>query len=630
MNVLPTPRQISIRTGSVILPDRVRLEGPGSERVNRAVRRVLGISCYESDSAFTIRWSSAADYPTGAEGYRLQMTENSIELDAESIWGALHGITSLSQLVDGRSIPCVEIVDAPRYAWRGLMLDPARRFLPVDVLETVIDGLAALKLNVLHLHLSDDQGFRFESKAHPKLASHDRYTQVQLKTLVEFAADRGVRIVPEFDVPGHVTSWLMAYPEWGNKTAKMTTRFGVHPGCLNPADERVYTALEALFDEVIEVFPDPCIHIGGDEVHSSWWKEDLAIQSFMEANGLADSAALQAYFTGRIVAMLKVRGRKVVGWDEVLHPLLPEGVVVQSWRGATARDRALRVGHDCIVSSGFYLDLFYPGAVHRAFRPDAPQAELLAQEDRLLTDDRFQHVAEGMKWTHAWRSVPSIINGEKTGSVLGGEACLWGELVNANTLHARLWSRLPDIAECFWAYKPEEGDEVLRLRWPPIVKEQLNINRQKLVALAVDDQVLEGLELCEPVKWYARLLGEVALNARIQGHEMPQARPYGTDAPLDRAVDFLLPESLLCREARSWSVERVADACARWARLGGRSDAPMDALPVLHAIAEASRTWLDCLSGDLSREEAVRMLKGLHRPYGEYMPAIILTLIERL
>jgi hexosaminidase len=629
-NVLPTAKKLQLDPGVRVWPKTVRLDGPDEDRVKRAAGRMLGIDVVGMESGFTITWSAAADLTTAAESYRLRITDESIHLQAESIKGALHGITTLAQLRNGTTIPCCEITDAPRYPWRGLMLDPARHFLPIDLIESVVEGLAALKMNVLHLHLSDDQGFRFESKAHAGLASPDHYTQAELKSLVEFAADRGVRIVPEFDVPGHVTSWLVAYPAWGNRPTRTTTRFGVHPGCLNPTDEGVYTALEALFDEVCAVFPDPCIHIGGDEVHSSWWKEDPAVQSFMRANDLADSAALQAHFTGRIVAMLKARGRTAIGWDEVLHPALPEGVIVQSWRGATARDRCLHAGHDCIVSSGFYLDLFYPGSVHRAYQPDAHEAELLRQEDHLLGDDRFAHVAEGMKWTHVWRSVPSAGKGREPGKVLGGEACLWGELVDANTLDGRLWSRLPDIAECFWAEHPEEDDEALRSRWPGIVREHINLNWRKLAALAVDELILEGFELCEPVKWYARLLGDVALNARIQGREMPQARPYGTETSLDRVVDFLLPESLLCRDVRTWPIGQVATACARWGGLSGRNDVPQDVQAVFTAIGEASRTWLDCLSGDLSREEAARILQGLHRPCGEYMPAIILILLERL
>ncbi len=633
MNVLPSAVQVSLLSGVRHLPDNVTLEGPDDARMAQSVTRILGIRRFEQNADFVIHWSTATQWPMADEdeGYRLHVSAAGIRVDASSLHGALHGLATLNQLNQNGTLPCVNIEDAPHFSWRGLMLDPARRFLPIALLQEVIDGLAALKLNVLHLHLSDDQGFRFESKAHPKLASIEHYTRAELKALVAYAADRGVRIVPELDMPGHVTSWLAAYPEWGNQQVSPTQRFGVHPGCLNPADERVYTAIESLLEEVCAVFPDRYVHIGGDEVHSSWWRDDPAVQAFMKQQDLADTTALQAYFTRRVVTMLRNRGREVIGWDEVLHADLPAEVVVQSWRGATSRDRACAAGHYCIVSSGFYLDLFYPGDLHRRFRPDLSEADLVSQEDGLLTDARFQHVAEGMKWTRAWRAVQPIERTFPRGKILGGEACLWGELVDRECLDGRLWSRLPDIAQCFWAKNPEQDDEVLRERWPEIVRTGVDRNRSRLAKVVQGNATaLEALELCEPVKWYARLLGEVALNARIRGSEMPQARPYGTATELNRAVDFLTPESLLCRDVRQWSVDTVARSCARWAKLDGLNDVPDDVRPVFGAIAAAARTWLDCLSGDLSKEEASRVIRELYRPYGEYLPAVALVLIEHL
>lgn len=633
MNLLPSVRHI--RSGEAIrpLPDAVTLDGPAADRMARTVSRVLGIDRIAPQAGLSIRWMKADAWPAldDDESYQLQVSASGVRIDAATLRGAQHGVMSLAQLADGDGLRCADITDAPRFPWRGLMLDPARRFLPVKRLEAVIDGLAALKLNVLHLHLSDDQGFRFESKAWPRLASAEAYRQDELKALVEFAADRGVRIVPELDMPGHVTSWLTAYPEWGNRRVEPTTRFGVHPGCLDPTSEPVYAAIGQLLDEVCAVFPDHYVHIGGDEVHSSWWRDDPAIQAFMQAQGLADTTALQAYFNRRVVAMLRERGRRVIGWDEVLHPDLPAEVTVQGWRGAKARDRALAAGHDCIVSSAYYLDLFYPGAIHRKATPDLAEADLIAAEDGLLNDARFEHVAAGMKWTHAWRAARPVERSVPPGRLLGGEACLWGELVNDHCLDGRLWSRLPDIAECFWAQQPEADDGALRTRWPAVVHRRLQANRQRLAAVVAQDQdVLEGLELCEPVKWYARLLGEVALNARIRGTEMPQARPYGTASRLDRAVDFLLPESLVCQDVRRWSLNEIAEGCRRWARLDRLNEVPGDVQPVFAVIASAARIWLDCLAGDLSKEEASQAIRNLYRPCGEYMPAIVLVLSERL
>lgn len=630
--ILPSFVSGAITSGHRPLPRTIMLDGPDDNTAFKAVSRLLGIQSLEPVSEFRISWRQAtqAPQPGADEAYTLLVEPGGISLDAETLQGVLHGLATLAQLRRDDTLACASIHDKPKHGWRGLMLDPARRFLPITHLETVIDGMAMLKLNVLHLHLTDDQGFRFESKVHPHLPSAEHYSQVELKRLVAFAADRGVRIVPELDMPGHVTSWLKVYPEWGNRPVSASTRFGVHPGCLNAADDAVYQAIDALLAEVCDVFPDPCVHLGGDEVHSSWWKDDPAVQSFMAEQELADTQALQAYFMRRVAAMLTRRGKTVLGWDEVLHPDLPTHVIVQSWRGATARDRALAAGHDCIVSSGYYLDLFYPGAVHRRYRPDADEAILLAQEDELLSDARFAHVADGMKWTHAWRLVPPVPRAAKRGRILGGEACLWGELVDQEVLDGRLWSRLADVAECFWAQTPLDDDRVLSERWPVAVVAGLARNRERLANVAGDPALLEVLELCEPVKWYARLLGEVALNARIRGTEMPQARPYSTETRLNRAVDFLTPESFVCRDVATWSVDEITAACQRWAHADGLNQVPDDVRAVLAAIATSARAWLDCQAGDLSVHEAQAILRDVYRPHGEYLPAVAPVLARRL
>jgi len=614
-----------------------------------------------------VRWAHASATPQKDEDerYTLAAGASGVVIEAQTIWGALHGLTTLAQLAAPAGLCGCDIEDGPRFPWRGLMLDPARRFLPIPLLERVITGMSHLKLNVLHLHLSDDQGFRFQSHRFPKLASPEHYTQAELVALVGYAADHGVRVVPELDMPGHVTSWLTAYPEWGAGETKASRHFGVHPACLNPADEAVYAAIDGLLAEVTEVFPDEYVHIGGDEVHSSWWREHAGLQAFMAEQRLADSAALQAYFNRRVAVSLANRHRKAIGWDEVLHPDMPSDLLVQSWRGATARDRALDAGHDCIVSEGYYLDLFYPGAVHGRYDPTAEQSVLLALEDALLTDPRFEHVAAGMRWTHAWRALPPIgpapggnelrekelrekelratelgekvlggkepSRGSTRGKVLGGEACLWGELVNRDCLSGRLWSRLPAIAERLWSFHPETDDPVqLQARYPAFIKAELVDQRRRLAAIMRSDMALEVIELCEPVKWYARLLGEVALDARIRGSEMPQARPYTTQTTLDRAIDYLCPESLPALSMRQIPVEELASACQRWRAVSGSHDAPDDVLPVLRAIAAGADLMLDCLAGDLSREEGRRRLLQLHRPHGEYMPAVLLVLADRL
>ncbi len=643
--MLPSPTRAVLATERVVLPRVIRCEGPDAVRVERAAKRLFAASSADAGLMTVVRWEVAEAAPqTGQdESYTLEAGASGVVIQAHSIWGALHGLTTLAQLARPEGIPHCHMEDGPRFPWRGLMLDPARRFLPIPLLERVIDGMAWLKLNVLHLHLSDDQGFRFQSHRFPKLASAEHYTQAALVGLVAYAADRGVRVVPELDMPGHVTSWLTAYPEWGPSEAipkdeakpknetKPSTRFGVHPGCLNAADESVYAAIDDLLAEVVAVFPDEYVHIGGDEVHSSWWRDHAGVQAFMARQGLADSAALQAYFNRRVVMSLVSRDRKAIGWDEVLHEEMPPNLLVQSWRGATARDRALDAGYDCIVSSGYYLDLFYPGAVHGQYDPAAPEDELLAQEDALLTDPRFEHVAAGMRWTHAWRKQSTLAEGTTSGKVVGGEACLWGELVDQHCLPGRLWSRLPAIAELLWSIDPDTDDPIrLLARYPDFIKAELANQRQQLSAIMAEDSALEIIELCEPVKWYARLLGEVALNARIRGSEMPQARPYTTESTLDRAVDFLLPESLSALSVQELPDAELVRACQRWRAFSVSNRVTEDVMPVFGAIGEGAGVMLDYLAGSLVKADARSRLLQLFRPHGEYMPAVLLVLADRL
>lgn len=633
--LLPLPTRADLQVERRDLPRALRCEGPSATRVERAAQRLLGMRSAQATQMTVVTWESATAMPRAGqdERYTLKVDAAGVVIQAQSIWGALHGLTTLALLCTSEGVPLGHVEDSPRFPWRGLMLDPARRFLPIPLLQRVIDGMAWLKLNVLHLHLTDDQGFRFQSHRFPKLASAEHYSQAELVNLVGYAADRGVRVIPEFDMPGHVTSWLTAYPEWGAGQAPPSVRFGVHPGCLNPADESVYSAIDGLLTEVAAVFPDEYIHLGGDEVHSSWWRDHAGVQAFMAQQGLTDSAALQASFNRRVVASLARLDRKAIGWDEVLHPQMPSSLLVQSWRGATARDRALDAGHDCIVSSGFYLDLFYPGAVHGQYDPTAPESELLAQEDALLTDPRFEHVAGGMRWTQAWRTASSVGMGAgvSRGKVVGAEACLWGELVDRQCLHGRLWSRLPAIAELLWSATPDT-DDPLRLfnRSPAFIKAALTEQRQLLATIVADDVALEMIELCEPVKWYARLLGEVALNARLHGSEMPQARPYTTQTRLDRVIDFLLPESLAARAVKDMPTDELVLACQRWCAFNGTNRLPDEVVPVIRAIVEGAELMLEHLSGRRSQEDTRSQLMQRFRPHGEYMPAVLLVLAERL
>ncbi|HEY5678658.1 MAG TPA: family 20 glycosylhydrolase [Pseudomonadales bacterium] len=649
--LLPLPRRFAPGPGgpgAVGVVD-ARFADASSARLVRAVERLndrLGRRNGEAGLKMALEISCAIPCPEHPqlgqpEAYQLNVTDQGARLVAETEWGVLHGLETLFQLATAPGgLGCVAVDDAPRFPWRGLLLDVARHYLGMDALLRTLDAMAQVKLNVLHLHLTDDQAFRFPSERFPELASPRHYSRRELAELINHAADRGIRVVPEIDVPGHTTCWLVARPDWGTGVTTATRRFGVHEACLDPTSEAVYAALAELLGEVAEVFPDRHLHLGGDEVHPAWWSASDRVQTFMSERGMTGLDDMQAHFNSRVARTVSGLGKRPMGWDEVVHDDLPDDVVVQSWRGATARDRALGSGHDCVVSSGYYLDLFYPADVHYRFDPQAPESELVGLEDALLDDPRFEHVAEGMRWTEHWRE-PAGAAGAAPGSVLGAEACLWGELVTEELLDVRLWSRLPALAERFWSPRSVRDLGSLYQRLGSCF-EQLAAgsgvdvraaSRALMARAGADEDVVELLELLEPVKWYGRLLGEEALAARIAGTEMPQARPYDADTPLDRVVDALFPESLparrvarLCQrhfEGDTGAVAGILDCALAWQDLGPRPDCPADVAPALELLCRVGEAVVDVLEGCMAPSAALSLLETAARPQGEYLIAVV-------
>lgn len=313
------------------------------------------------------------------ESYQLQITAQSILLSAPHYTGMLHGLETLLQLASVQSttviFPIGTISDFPRFTWRGLLLDSARHFLPVDTMKRHIDGMAALKLNVLHWHLTDDQGWRLESKRFPRLhevgGQDGYYSHHDVNTIVRYAQERGIRVVPEIDLPGHTTALGAAYPEYmampGPDVPEM--HWGVHPAVLDPSNEDVYVFIKQLLEEVTDLFPDSYLHIGGDEVLPDHWHANSSIQQFMQQHQLHDHIALHDYFNQRLLAIISEFDRNMIGWDEVLTPTLDKSVMVQSWRGMDSMVQAAQQGHDTILSTGFYLDQPQTAAYHYRVDP---------------------------------------------------------------------------------------------------------------------------------------------------------------------------------------------------------------------------------------------------------------------
>lgn len=378
INLMPLPLDVTPNAHTLTLTGapKVVMAGEASTRLQRAAARFeqrfarqTGLTEADSSTSLTLTVSpgEAKLLDKSAEAYTLNVTANGIELNAQSELGALHGLETLLQLIgvsDGEQVELSGVVinDKPRFAWRGLLLDSVRHFLPLDDIKRQIDGMAAAKLNVLHWHLTDDQGWRFESKSYPRLqqvaSNNQYYTQAQIAEVITYAAERGIYVLPEIDMPGHASAIAQAYPELMSAPGPYPAedRWGVHKPLLNPANPEVYKFAEAILREVAELFPFPYIHIGGDEVDPEHWETNAEIQAFAKANNLEDSHALHAYFNQRLAEIFTELDRKMIGWDEVLHPQLPAGTMVQSWQGPDALGRAINMGFPALLSTGFYLD----------------------------------------------------------------------------------------------------------------------------------------------------------------------------------------------------------------------------------------------------------------------------------
>lgn len=464
------------------------------------------------------------------ERYSLQAANGRIRISADAPLGALRGIETFLQLVQqnpttgpslsatvGFSVLGVTIQDDPRFAWRGLSLDVSRHFIPLDGVKRTLDGMAAVKLNVLHWHLSDDQGFRVESKKYPRLQKYGSddlyYTQAQVRDVIAYARNRGIRIVPEFDMPGHATSWLVGYPKLGTGAGsyQIVRGNGINTALIDPTKEYTYHFLDGFIGEMARLFPDEYFHIGGDEVDPKEWNSNARIQAFMRKHHLANAAALHAYFNRRVLKIVTKYHKHMVGWDEILNPDLPKSIVIQSWRGQKSLAQAAREGYQGILSAGYYLDLMYPASQHYVVDPMKGETADLTPEERRR--------------------------------ILGGEAAMWEEIASAENIDAKLWPRLAAIAERLWS--PESVTDIASmyrrldvtnhwLEWIGLTqRSNLELMRQRLAATMPVRPLDTFSSVLEPVKRYVR-----------------QGRGYSILTPLNRLVDSIPPESNAAREFR--------------------------------------------------------------------------------
>jgi hexosaminidase len=536
-----TPAQGSLPIGPTF---RVALSGVAGARLAGAIDRFrsrisrqTGIpmpaptEAHAARAALRVECAAAGpDYPTlrEDESYTLDITPDGALLKAPAVAGVLHGLETFLQLVApgaaGFEVPAMHIEDRPRFPWRGLMLDSSRHWMPLEVVERNLDAMAAVKLNVFHWHLSDDQGFRAASRRYPRLqelgSGGHYYTQDQLRHIVAYARDRGIRVVPEFDMPGHTTSWLAAYPELAAAPGpyEIGRDFGIFDATLDPANEATYTFLDGFIGEMAAIFPDPCFHIGGDEVNGRQWKASESIQAFAKAQNLDGAKGLQLYFNRRVERILAKYGKTPVGWDEILDPGLPAGAVIQSWRGAASLAEAASKGFGAILSSGYYLDYLKPASYHYGIDPLAGAAAQLPPEQQAL--------------------------------ILGGEACMWGELAGPETVDSRIWPRMAAIAERLWSPREVAGVDSMYARMEAVsrILEFTGV-RHRANPGPMLERLAGGAPL-GPVRVLAEAAEALGLGPRI-------ARNYTTATPLNRFADAVPPESESVR-ALELAAKRVA------------------------------------------------------------------------
>lgn len=470
------------------------------------------------------------------ESYQLIIEPDRFELSAPNPLGVLHGLQTALQLIradnQGWVLPAVRIDDVPRFPWRGLMIDSSRHFIPMDVLKRNIDGMAAVKLNVLHLHLSDDEGFRVESKTRPRLhtvSSHGQYyKQSEIRNLVAYARDRGIRIVPEFDMPGHSVSWILAYPELSSAgpvtrlVQDMTDK--VRP-VMDPTKESTYKTIDAVFGEMTRLFPDKYFHIGGDEVDGKYWDQNEKIQLWMKKHHIQDNRALQAYFTKRVQKIVTKYKKRTAGWDEILGADLPKDIMVHSWRGPESLAQAAKAGYQTMLSAGWYLDLMYPTSQHYAVEP-------FSGDSSNLTDDQKK-------------------------LVVGGEACQWTEFVTSEILDNRLWPRLGAIAERLWS--PASITDVNNM-YARLTILNSNLEWLDLRQRTNSRRMLDRLAGNTPIEFIDTLASGVE---PLKGYERGKTESYNTAVPLNRLVDAIPPESEMARRFNLLAQQAIQDPSLR-------------------------------------------------------------------
>lgn len=506
-SLVPLPAKLELGEGVFTLTARTRLlAGPGADKAAAfladALRPATGYRLLVSEDGAgapqaILLTTEGADAGLGREGYALNVTPERVIIRAPSAAGLFYGVQTLCQLLPPAiyspklvagaawTMPAVRVTDQPRFAWRGLHLDVCRHYMPVASVKKYIDLLALHKMNTFHWHLTDDQGWRIEIKKYPRLTEvgsrRDEspmpgnrnkgdgkpygpffYTQVEVREIVAYAAERHVTVVPEIEMPGHALGALVAYPDLSctGGPFKVRTRWGVEEDVFCAGNDKTLTFVEDVLTEVLDLFPSSFIHVGGDECPKSRWEKCPKCQARMKAEGLKNPHELQSWFIRRMDRFLTDKGRRLIGWDEILEGGLAPGAAVMSWRGINGGIAAAKAGHDVVMSptSHCYFDFY------QSKQPGEPEAIGGFLPLRTVYD---------------YEPVPAALPPEQHKHVLGAQGNLWTEYIaTPEHLEYMAYPRGAALAEGVWTPAALKNYEAFTTR--------LETHLQRLDALGVN------------------------------------------------------------------------------------------------------------------------------------------------
>ena len=602
--LIPEPVSLQVNSGHFVLPASIVIEAPDQKPLAQALTdltthlsiptgyNVTVTKQTTGTAAIRLELNKTPENELGAEGYHLTVTTKNIVIRANQPAGLFYGIQTLLQLLPKEieshekitsvnwQAPCVTITDYPRFGWRGLMFDVSRHFFTKAEVKSFIDEMVKYKYNLLHFHLTDDEGWRIQIKSLPRLTEvgawsvrrvgtfgtfskpgpeepRDNggfYTQDDIRELVLYAKDRFVDILPEVDVPGHSMAAIVSYPELsctegadkyqvisGEKFMDWPGPIALVDNTLCPANEKIYPFLDKVFTEVAQLFPFGYIHVGGDECAKNYWEKSDAVKQLMQKEKLKNMEEVQSYFEKRVEKIIESKGKKVIGWDEILEGGLAPNAAVMSWRGIKGGIAAAKLGHQVVMSPTTFVYLDY------------------MQGDAILEPPVYATLR--LKTAYSFEPIPDSVDPKL---IKGGQANLWTEQVyNTRHLQYMIWPRSLAVAECLWSPKSKkdwnsfarrteaqfarmdiEQIKYARSMFDPIFVSQKDDTANDSISVALSTEV-EGLDIyysfdnSNPDNFYPKYTGPLSIP---KDASMLKVITYRDGKPIGRQTDMPIAE----------------------------------------------------------------------------------------